>query len=53
LNVKDFESACGVGVTVSPEEVEHVVENLIKKHRDELLDKRYAENTTLGLLYVC
>jgi Glutaminyl-tRNA synthetase, non-specific RNA binding region part 1. len=43
-NVKDFESACGVGITVSPEEIEHVVENLIKKHRDELLDKRYTEH---------
>ena len=47
FNVKDFESACGVGITVSPEEIEHVVENLIKKHRDELLDKRYTEITTL------
>jgi len=53
FSVKDFESACGVGITVSPEEIEHVVENLIKKHRDELMDKRYNENTTLGLLYVC
>jgi glutaminyl-tRNA synthetase len=53
FSVKDFESACGVGITVSPEEIEHVVENLIKKHRDELLDKRYTENTTLGMLYVC
>jgi len=46
FNVKDFESACGVGITVSPEEIERVVENLIKKHRDELLDKRYTEITT-------
>ena len=52
FNVKDFESACGVGITVSPEDIEHVVENLIKKHRDELLDKRYTENTTLGLIFV-
>jgi glutaminyl-tRNA synthetase len=47
FNVKDFESACGVGITVSPEEIEHVVEKLIKKHRAELLDKRYNQNTTL------
>jgi hypothetical protein len=47
FSVKDFESACGIGITVSPEEIEHVVENLIKKHRDELLDKRYTEITTL------
>jgi hypothetical protein len=49
LNVKDFESACGVGITVSPEEIEHVVEKLIKKHQDELLDKRYAHNIALDL----
>ncbi|KDR12338.1 probable glutamine--tRNA ligase [Zootermopsis nevadensis] len=44
FNVKDFETACGVGITVSPEEIEHVVENVIKKHKDELLDKRYRFN---------
>jgi glutaminyl-tRNA synthetase len=43
FNVKDFETACGVGITVSPEEIEHVVENVIKKHKDELLDKRYVQ----------
>jgi glutaminyl-tRNA synthetase len=47
FSVKDFESACGVGITVSPEEIEHVVENLIKKHRDELMDKRYRFNVGL------
>jgi glutaminyl-tRNA synthetase len=47
FNIQDFESACGVGITVSPEEIEHVVEKLIKKHKDELLDKRYNENTAL------
>jgi len=47
FKLKDFESACGVGITVSPEEIEHVVENVIKKHRDELLDKRYTEISTL------
>ncbi|XP_033606818.1 probable glutamine--tRNA ligase [Cryptotermes secundus] len=44
LNIKEFETACGVGITVSPEEIEHVVEKLIKKHKDELLDKRYQFN---------
>lgn len=47
FDVKDFECACGVGITVSPEEIEHVVEKLIKKHRDELLAKRYTQNTSL------
>jgi glutaminyl-tRNA synthetase len=47
LNIKDFETACGVGITVSPEEIEHVVEKLIKKHKDELLDKRYTQTTSL------
>jgi hypothetical protein len=43
FNAKDFETACGVGTTVSPEQIEHAVENIIKKHEDELLDKRYIE----------
>ncbi|XP_069684167.1 probable glutamine--tRNA ligase [Periplaneta americana] len=44
LNVKEFETSCGVGVIVSPEEIEHVVEKVIKKYREELLEKRYRFN---------
>lgn len=47
LNIIEFETACGVGITVSPEEIEHVVEKLIKKHKDELLDKRYTQTISL------
>jgi glutaminyl-tRNA synthetase len=41
--MKDFEAACGVGINVSPEEIEHVVEKAIKKHKDDLLSKRYTQ----------
>jgi glutaminyl-tRNA synthetase len=47
FNRKDFETACGVGIAVSPEEIEHVVEKIIKTHKDELLDKRYSQTTSL------
>ncbi|XP_063222064.1 probable glutamine--tRNA ligase isoform X1 [Bacillus rossius redtenbacheri] len=44
---KDFEEACGIGINVSPEEVEKVVEDVVRKFKDELLEKRYRFNTGL------
>ena len=40
LNEKDFESSCGVGVIISPEDIERVVEKFITNHKNELLEKR-------------
>lgn len=48
LNVKAFEEACGVGVVVTPEQVEEAVEKAIKKHKEQLLKERYHFN--MGLL---
>ncbi|KAJ8880756.1 hypothetical protein PR048_017226 [Dryococelus australis] len=45
--VEDFEEACGIGINVSPEEIEKVVEDVIKKYKDELLERRYRFNTGL------
>ena len=41
LDVAEFESACGIGVKVTPEDIEHAVQKQINLHRDELIEKRY------------
>jgi len=45
-NVKtdELEKHCGVGIVVSPEEIEKVVEKLLSKNKKELLEKRYRFN---------
>ncbi|NXO68450.1 SYQ ligase, partial [Phainopepla nitens] len=48
LDVADFERACGVGVCITPEQIEEAVEAVISKHRAELLAERYHFN--MGLL---
>ncbi|XP_006036689.1 glutamine--tRNA ligase [Alligator sinensis] len=48
IDVADFERACGVGVAVTPEQIEEAVEAAISKHRAELLAERYRFN--MGLL---
>ncbi|KAF2878943.1 hypothetical protein ILUMI_27216 [Ignelater luminosus] len=44
VNVNELEKFCGVGVVVSPEEIEKVVEKLLLAHKNELLEKRYRFN---------
>uniref|UniRef100_A0A671KWG7 Glutamine--tRNA ligase n=1 Tax=Sinocyclocheilus anshuiensis TaxID=1608454 RepID=A0A671KWG7_9TELE len=44
----EFEAACGVGVMVTPEQIEDVVELIIRKHKDQLLAERYRFN--MGIL---
>lgn len=39
-----FEKASGVGVTVSPEEIENAVSILISKYKSELVENRYRFN---------
>nr|CAG4645363.1 EOG090X01EL [Lynceus sp. MCZ IZ 141354] len=48
VDIKKFEEACGVGIVVTPEDIEKHVENVINKHKQELLEKRYRSN--VGLL---
>ncbi|XP_068453589.1 glutamine--tRNA ligase [Clinocottus analis] len=48
INQAEFEEACGVGVAVTPEQIEEAVESLIKKHKEPLLRERYRFN--MGLL---
>ncbi|KAJ8016146.1 hypothetical protein DPEC_G00004160 [Dallia pectoralis] len=48
INQKEFDSLCGVGVVITPEQIEDKVEQVIKKHKDQLLQERYRFN--MGLL---
>lgn len=41
VDVAAFEKVCGVGVIVSPEQVEQAVEKHMAKYKQELLEKRY------------
>ncbi|KAK4872474.1 hypothetical protein RN001_014503 [Aquatica leii] len=44
LDVNEFEQYCGVGITVTPEQIEKVVEELLSKNKTELMEKRYRYN---------
>lgn len=45
VDIEKFEKACGVGVVITPEQVEQAVENHMVKYKDELLEKRYRFNS--------
>ncbi|XP_050464256.1 probable glutamine--tRNA ligase [Cataglyphis hispanica] len=45
LNVAEFEEFCGIGVIVSPEQIEKEVEKIIKTHENEIIEKRYRFNS--------
>lgn len=45
INTEEFERECGVGIIVTPEEIEHHVQQQVNKYRDVLLDQRYRFNT--------
>uniref|UniRef100_A0A3Q2SSW7 Glutamine--tRNA ligase n=1 Tax=Fundulus heteroclitus TaxID=8078 RepID=A0A3Q2SSW7_FUNHE len=48
ISQKEFDEACGVGVVITPEQIEDAVESVIKKHKEQLLEERYRFN--MGLL---
>ncbi|XP_033322525.1 glutaminyl-tRNA synthetase isoform X1 [Megalopta genalis] len=43
-NISNFEEECGIGIVVTPEEIETEVEKVIEEHKSEILDKRYRFN---------
>lgn len=45
VNLGEFEKECGVGVIVTPEEIDQCVEEHIKLHKEALLAQRYHFNT--------
>ncbi|KAF6313371.1 hypothetical protein mRhiFer1_013909 [Rhinolophus ferrumequinum] len=48
IDTADFEQECGVGISVTPEQIEEAVEVAINRHRPQLLVERYRFN--MGLL---
>lgn len=44
INTLEFEKSSGVGVTVTPEEIERVVEKIVSANKNELIEKRYSFN---------
>ncbi|XP_067024139.1 glutamine--tRNA ligase-like [Acropora muricata] len=48
VDAASFEESCGVGVNITPDQVEDCVEELIKLNKEELLKKRYKFN--LGMI---
>lgn len=45
INTSDLDKHCGVGIVVTPEEIERVVEEAIAKNKDALLEQRYRFNS--------
>lgn len=45
VDIDAFEKACGIGMVVTPEQVEQAVEKHMAKHKQELLEKRYRFNS--------
>lgn len=45
VNVGEFEEACGVGVSITPEQIEQAVEKHMAQYKQELIDKRYRFNS--------
>uniref|UniRef100_A0ACB8EGZ0 Uncharacterized protein n=1 Tax=Sphaerodactylus townsendi TaxID=933632 RepID=A0ACB8EGZ0_9SAUR len=48
VDAANFERECGIGVAVTPEQIEEAVEMAINKHRAQLLSERYR--FSMGLL---
>lgn len=44
INVADLEKHCGVGIVVTPEEIDKAVEEVVSKNKSELLEQRYRFN---------
>uniref|UniRef100_A0A1L8DRP0 Probable glutamine--tRNA ligase n=1 Tax=Nyssomyia neivai TaxID=330878 RepID=A0A1L8DRP0_9DIPT len=44
INIQDFDKACGVGIIVTPEEIDKTVEGVIKKNLGAIKEQRYRFN---------
>jgi len=40
FDIRKFEEFCGIGIIISPEQIEKEVEKIIKTHKNEILEKR-------------
>lgn len=54
IDIPEFEKSSGVGVTVTPEEIEKVVEKIISANKNDLIEKRYSFNigTLMGKFFI-
>ena len=41
IDMAELDQACGVGVVVTPEQIENAVEKVLNANKDEILEKRY------------
>ena len=44
INVADLEKYCGVGIVVTPEEIDKAVEEVLTKNKAEIVEQRYRFN---------
>lgn len=44
INVADLEKHCGVGIVVTPEEIDKAVEEVLSKNKSDLVEQRYRFN---------
>ena len=42
VDIKALEASAGIGVIVTPEEIERVIEQVIQENKDRLLEQRYS-----------
>jgi len=52
VNIEALKEACGVGITITPEQIEQAVEEVINEHKEELLEKRYRFNSGIIMMAV-
>ena len=45
INLQELDQECGVGVVVTPEEIEKVVQQQVSHHKEALLEQRYHFNS--------
>jgi len=44
IDIAEFEKSCGVGIIVTIEEINQIIDSIISKNKNELLEKRYKFN---------
>lgn len=49
VDVIAFEQFCGIGVVVTADEIEQIIEDVIGKYKNEIIEKRYKFSTGLIL----
>uniref|UniRef100_A0A1A9WRW2 Probable glutamine--tRNA ligase n=1 Tax=Glossina brevipalpis TaxID=37001 RepID=A0A1A9WRW2_9MUSC len=45
IDIEEFEHECGVNIVITPEEIEKLVQQLIQKYKETILEQRYHFNS--------